>query len=334
MSTGGPGRVGNRTREGEKVSERRAAEEGSDGPEPTESAPRLKRQGMTTDERPTRVSVRPSAFGPPRPSSRPPEPPASGEAELPAQGEASTPTGSVSQVSLPPPPRAARPTSVEELAREEADERDPLTNSQFATRLSQLPAVEPARVPGSGSGRARRPWLSIVIFGGMLSLSAVSLLRFLNSADEDATPPPGSQASEGAATAQPQAAPRSVASPAAPAEISVEGSAEAKQQTIMALVAEANRVLDAGDAPQAERMFGQVVAIDEDNPRAAYGLSRIRLLQGNLSGAEGWIQLAIRKRPRRAAYHAHYAAILERLGNHDEAHVERLRAQGGSESDE
>lgn len=312
------------------MSERRAAEEGYDGPEPTESAPRLKRQGGTL-ENATRVSVRPSAFGPPRPSSPPPQPASSGETAL-ADEPSTTPSPDAAPLVVPPA-HSQGAAHVEQLEREEQEQRDTLSNSQFATRLSQLPAPESRRTPGSGAGRSRRPWLSIGLFGGMLALSAVSLLRYLKLADDQVTQV--TAASDSSHTEQ--GGPQPV--PLLDAESSVSGAAaeaspEAKQQTIMALVAEANRVLDAGDAPQAERLFGQVVALDEDNPRAAFGLSRIRFLQGNLSGAEGWIQLAIRKRPRRAAYHAHYAAILERLGNHDEALLEHQRAQGGSESEE
>jgi predicted Zn-dependent protease len=81
-------------------------------------------------------------------------------------------------------------------------------------------------------------------------------------------------------------------------------------------------------------VFGHVLELSQDNPRAAYGLSRIRLIQNNLSGAEGWIQLALRKRPRRAAYHAHYAEVLTRMGRMAEAREEQARASANRDSEE
>ena len=54
-----------------------------------------------------------------------------------------------------------------------------MTNSQFATRLSLLNVPSPASSAAKSSERARRPLVSIALFGGMLALSAVPLLRYL-----------------------------------------------------------------------------------------------------------------------------------------------------------
>jgi tetratricopeptide (TPR) repeat protein len=88
------------------------------------------------------------------------------------------------------------------------------------------------------------------------------------------------------------------------------------------------------DLREAEELFSRMLELEDGNARAAFGMARVRLAQGNLSGAEGWIQLAISKRPRRAPYHALYAQILSQLGREDEALEERLRAAGGVPVDE
>jgi len=231
--------------------------------------------------------------------------------------------------------RAGKPPTVAQRTSQQMDDRNPHSNSQFASRLGQLPLPEPARSSGLGSAHPRRPWLSIAVFAGMLSLSAGPLLGYLKRSGESSPAVAGQTGNQATPTTLPVAPLPSQAQPSEPhAMVPAPMLLADKQQAVMALVAEANRALDQGDAPRAEQLFGRVVSLDEDNARAAFGLSRIRLAQGNLSGAEGWIQLAIRKRPRRAAYHTHYAAILQRLGNHDEAREERLRTNSGSESDE
>ena len=328
------------------MSERSAAEDAADGPEPTQSKSRLKRP--PTEERPTRVSVRASAFGPPRLSSRPPAEPASVEEPAPAEEPAAAspvsarapegalrlaarapegalrpPVGTASALATPEP--VGQRPSGDELTRHERDPRVPMSNSQFATRLSRLNVPSPPSSAAKSRERSRRPLASIALFAGMLTLSAMPLLRYLQQSEEPLARK--QQAGEPVSESSSQAAgAERVSAASAPVLASEPASTEEKQQTIMALVAEANRALELGDAPQAERLFGRVIALDEDNPRAAFGLSRIRLSQGNLSGAEGWIQLAILKRPRRAAYHLQYAEILERLGNHREAGEERRRA--------
>lgn len=182
--------------------------------------------------------------------------------------------------------------------------------------------------------RSRRPWGSIALFCGMLGLSVVPLLRYARSHEALQPPPP--------ALALPSATPQpivtSVAMSAARAnEVAAEAEAKAaveREQQLASLVAAGNRALDAEAIPEAERLFGRVVELDEDNPRAAFGLARIRLLQNNLSGAEGWVQLALRKRSKRRSYHALYAEILRRMGRDDEAREEIEHAQQKGDDEE
>lgn len=84
--------------------------------------------------------------------------------------------------------------------------------------------------------------------------------------------------------------------------------------------------LAAGQHAMAEALFASALSRDDDNSRAYYGLARIRLHQGNVEGAEGWIVSALRKRPKRAEYHSLYAVVLERLGRRAEAARARARA--------
>jgi tetratricopeptide (TPR) repeat protein len=92
------------------------------------------------------------------------------------------------------------------------------------------------------------------------------------------------------------------------------------------LLAEGLKALAKGDQRFAEALLGRALKRDDDNPRAYFALARIRLSQGNLQGAEGWIVSAIHKRPRRPEYHELYANVLDGLGRSQEARAARERA--------
>ncbi|HEX6239591.1 MAG TPA: tetratricopeptide repeat protein [Polyangiales bacterium] len=328
------------------------AQEGSDLPEPTHSETRPRQAGEGGAERAHRSSVRPSAFGLPR-AAYPSQPPASPTARgltpeaaptaletpraVPAPGARSTahaPSGSHSdqralQVGQPEEEGETRPSRrlqndrsrvVDQLTADAGNvERAPEPSPAAANGLEPQPTrVASQRAPT----RTRRPWASVALFSAMLALSVVPLLRYALSHEQP----------QAAATMKPASASQVAASMAArvarePASASGLGAGVAapdagREQQLITLIAAGNRALEEGAISDAERLFGRVVELDEDNPRAAYGLARVRLTQGNLSGAEGWIQLALRKRPRRRAYHALYAEVLMRLGRTDEAHEE------------
>lgn len=166
----------------------------------------------------------------------------------------------------------------------------------------------------------------------MLGLSVVPLWRYAGSGE---VVPPGpsphvlGRASEPGPISVAQLSPTSAPSSA---ELAAAASADREEQ-LASLVAAGNRALDTGGVLDAERLFGRAIELDEYNSRAAFGLARIRLLQGNLAGAEGWIQLALRKRPKRRAYHALYAEILARMGRDADARDERLHAEGREPED-
>lgn len=98
-----------------------------------------------------------------------------------------------------------------------------------------------------------------------------------------------------------------------------------------ALLQEAERALGSEDERLAESLFGRALEFDGDfdgdDARAEYGLARVRLLQRDLDGAEGWALSAIRKRPRSAEYRALHAEILQRNGRGPEAQMERAVAR-------
>lgn len=198
-----------------------------------------------------------------------------------------------------------------------------------------LPSVRVSLPVPPQNARSKRPWLSLVLFGGMIALSVVPLLRYAQSPEELApaqrTAEPAAQ--NAAASLTPVARGSEPSTSPAPALEQAEGSG-GREQLIASLLSEGNHALETDDIREAERMFGRALELAEDNPRAAYGLARIRLIQNNLSGAEGWIQLALRKRPRRAPYHALYAEVLSRMGRVTEARDEQARAGVSRDSDE
>jgi hypothetical protein len=186
----------------------------------------------------------------------------------------------------------------------------------------------------STTASARRPWLSVVVFAGMLALSVVPLLRYTESGEQT-----GAQGRR--AEARKIVRPEHVASTLAPARAEDQGRATTAAQVsgdtaeeIAKLLSKGNRALETSSIREAERMFGHVIELSGDDPHAAYGLARIRLIQNNLSGAEGWIQLALQKRPRRASFHALYAEVLTRMGRLSEAREEQARANVSRDSDD
>lgn len=234
-----------------------------------------------------------------------------------------------------------------ERAAVEAREQDP---AQVVSKASAppIPAALPASArpasaalpvaasstPKMSARLVRRPWLSLLLFGGMIALSVVPLLRYAQSAEDSparARAEPARSASLSVSSV-PQRSPElrsqaSVSVATGPATTDSTPAALDREQAIAAALSEGTRALDNGDIGLAERMFGQVIELAEDNAHAAYGLARIRLRQNNLAGAEGWIQSALRKRPRRAAYHQLYAEVLARMGRITEARDEQARAE-------
>jgi hypothetical protein len=309
------------------VSERIAADEGEATPDPTRSETRLRRPADVELARASRPSVRPSAFGPPRASSRP-EPLT---ASTPVASTLPTDAATAAHEQHGFEPSAA--SALHSLAA-------PETHARFLPAFfSALPSLRPAWREGGGSfhGRARRPLVSIALFCSMLGLSAVTLLRYAGPAEPRHTKAPAgpARADDARRVLQSEAAlaPKAgivVRSRDRPAEGAPAPQEPDRASLILALRQQGDRALMRRNTREAEEIYAHILELEEGNARAAYGLAQVRLAQGNLPGAEGWIQLAIRRRPRRAVYHALYAEILTQLGRQEEALEERLHAAGGA----
>lgn len=261
-------------------------------------------------------------------------------------------------------PRLAKQRSLPALAGEDgARETVDAARKKAADAARKSAMSEPARESitppvrsPSAPRKVRRPGLAVALFSGTLLLSGVPLLRYVLTQEpadeatrapvvpqlaEDAPPlreptqrndehaPP---ASEGA---QPAGGVRGSSADAPQANEEAQASEEeARARLVSSLIMAGNHALSLGALEEAERQFMRVLELSEDQPRATYGLARVRLVQGDLVGAEDFIQRALRRRPRRGAYHAVYADILRRLGRDDEAATESEVAQGSAISGE
>jgi hypothetical protein len=300
----------------------------------------------------TRNSVRPSAFGLPRISrssiappvrdgsyAMPPSAPPAVESALanasmaqpvPARAQ---PTPASHPVPAVSPPRVsgtvrkatgrAIKTDIEELL--------PLSQAvKSLPRPPRLPIFDSMPPPPP---RARRiPWISVTMLGTVLLASMVSLFHYRGLRDELSVEGAESGAG-GRANGAPAGTPREVAStPSSLDPAQAVGRVERAfwgkpAQVREALLAEGNRALASSDERVAELLFARAHELDGDRSQSAHGLARVRLAQGDLEGAEGWLLTAIEGRPREPAYHALYADILERSGRTSEAQLERALAR-------
>jgi hypothetical protein len=319
-------------------------------------------RGARISVRPT-----PTPFGPPRPSSvHPAVQTMAGLGPRNTPRPASVPPDfqPASQPALPPapPPRApsrapvtseTKPKSAEPDFRAEGEELGPLPDVTQSLPSIPLAAILPLReiAPADSGGRTL---LQVGAFVVVLAASVVSVLRYAGVLG--ATPPtvaaeaPSAIAQlEPAAPAAPLprvAPPFPVARAALPTPTStpkvVQDPVAAEVERIVAALADdshppavradalvdsADRALGRGEERLAETLLGRALKIDEKHPRAAYTLARMRLAQNNLEGAEGWLLVALRERPKVAEYHSLYADILARQGHGAHARRERHKAR-------
>lgn len=307
----------------------------------------------------TRPSIRPSAFGIPRssvapaasPSSAPAapvsthgsaggglpaarpgnEPPVAHTARAASSREQTTPIDKRAQVPVP-----AVKTDIEELL--------PISQGvKSLPRPPRLPTFEPAH--SSHPAPRRIPWASLSVFAVMLVGSLAPLTHYRG--ERQVEPADAEQdLDDGAAalvTAPLQSAPAAAPLVTVGAPLSTHASKPSAVDRIEgafwgdpvrvheALLEEAERALSADDMRLAETLFARALDFrsdaESDDARGAYGLSRVRLGQSDLEGAEGWLLLAIRQRPRHAEYRALHAEILQRRGRGSEAQLERTLAR-------
>jgi hypothetical protein len=230
------------------------------------------------------------------------------------------------RVGAPPP---AVTTDIEELL--------PISQGvKSLPRPPRLPSVEVAQQPAPTPRRF--PWASLTFFAVMLTASLVPLFHYRGEGKQ--SEPRVLRAELRALEPEPRVEPAGPSAPAAnvsfaPTVTALPTAVERIERALwgqpkrvqQALIEEGERALRADDERLAETLFARSRDFDGDDARGAYGLARVRLAQGDLEGAEGWVLLAIRQHPRRAEYRALHAEILQRFGRGPEAQLERALAR-------
>jgi hypothetical protein len=271
---------------------------------------------------------------PPPSGARPSEATARTTAKRAAARTQAEPSKKRPPVYVPPPVK----TDIEELL--------PITQGvKSLPRPPRVPTFEQAtHLPAP----RRFPWASLSVFGVMLAASFVPLLHYRGER-QDAPSSLAAEPAQGRLTTRPASSernepgatsPRTVGQPGVGGiEVQVEpasltrlaAGAPAPSTTLpavqrierafagqpsrlhLALIEEGDRVLRAGDERLAELLFARALDFSDD-ARGAFGLARVRLAQGDLDGAEGWIVIAIRQHPQRQEYRALHAELLQRRG--------------------
>lgn len=309
-----------------------------------------------------RTSVRPSAFGIPRVSVRSstrtpltsdvhPLSPSDGTqvTETRPRSDAMLSGGPPPSLSWPTPssepPGASAPVSkraVPDIIKADIEQLLPISQAvKSLPRPPRVPSFESQSSPLSSPVR-RVPLASVGIFGLVLGASIAPLFRYSGLGSEPA--PVVVEAAAQQDTAEPLASDESDVAEGAEEAVVPEASAgDARREAVerierahwgqpdkirSALLEAGQRALTAGDERLAEALFAHAHGLDgESSHLAAFGLARVRLAQGDLEGAEGWVLDAIREHPRIAEYHALYAEVLERWGRHHDAQTERTLAR-------
>jgi hypothetical protein len=253
--------------------------------------------------RASRPSIRPSAFGIPRNRSSDPNSdpstattaverlssPAARPSSMPAAATSEPPRVSHTVRKREAPERPAVKTDIEELL--------PISQGvKSLPRPPKLPTFEAPQLPAPT--QRRFPWMSLSIFAVVLGASLAPLMRYsgertssmvshelasLREVDWGSLPPLA-HGIERTLWDQPAAL---------------------RDQ----LLDEGEHALSVGDPAAAEGAFVQALAYGIDDPSAAFGLARVRLAQGDLLGARGWAETALRRRPQ----DARLRSFLERL---------------------
>lgn len=310
----------------------------------------------TAPETSRRPSARPSAFGLP-PVGRSSAPPGIEPDEC---RDDATEAGDVEErddeVHDTLPPRAHDLTLGSSFHTEADDDPDEEPSPTLPVESQDLPrapiaqvlpaAKTPAPVHAEGRG-----YLRVVAFVLVVAASALPVLRYTGvletnrSRDTIAADTPRARAREARAPASasvaraPVSAQPSTPSPApapqsatknsladtlARIEVSLPSQADAAAEVLVDRAIEAK---DAPDFPLADALLSRAFKLDEQNPRVAFTLAQLRLLQNDLKGAEGWALVALELRPKRAEYHMLYAEVLDRGKRPQEARHERGKAR-------
>lgn len=243
-------------------------------------------------------------------------------------------------------PRAAIKTDIEELL--------PISQGvKSLPRPPRLPSFEAAQQPGPAPRRF--PWASLAVFAVALMASLAPLFHYRveSNQSEPRAARTAANVVQGASTTSAPLIGNTAAVTgvvgevvrpvpvvtqalgATPAALTTPTAAERIERAFwgqpnrvqQALLAEGERALQADDERLAETLFARALDFSADDAQGAYGLARVRLAQGDLDGAEGWVVTAIKQRPRRGEYRALHAEILQRFGRGAEAQLERALAR-------
>ncbi|MET0287614.1 MAG: tetratricopeptide repeat protein, partial [Polyangiales bacterium] len=187
------------------------------------------------------------------------------------------------------PARPAVKTDIEELL--------PISQGvKSLPRPPKLPTFEAPQLPAPT--QRRFPWMSLSIFAVVLGASLAPLVRYS-----------GERTS--AMVNHELASLREVDwGSLAPLAHGIERTLWGEPAALRdRLLDDGERALSAGDSSAAEGAFVQALSYGIDEPSAAFGLARVRLAQGDLLGARGWAETALRRSPQ----DARYRGFLERL---------------------
>jgi Tetratricopeptide repeat len=286
------------------------------------------RLGRTRGSRP---SIRPSAFGIPRSTTR---------TSTPAEHHEQRPSpGCISSIPAAPdsllrsksaldsagfdePPRVRVSQTVRKRdLRHDADPPAPVKTdieellpiSQGVKSLPRPPRVPTFEAPSIPAPTTRRfPWMSLSIFAIMLGASLASVARYrversTTSAAADAAGLRGLREVDWA----------SLVPAARTFEHTLWGEPASTRET---LLDDGEQALAAKDVQAAEAAFTRALAFGVDDPSAAFGLARVKFAQGDLLGARGWAETALRRRPLDQRYHSFLEKVTGRLARIRRSH--------------
>lgn len=299
-------------------------------------------------DRPKRPSARPSAFGLPfvgtrakaaaggaesRTGSRDA---ASSERELTPGSEAEAEaraagTSGIKRITAPnerssAPKAETAPAAPLKPVAIKTDIEQLLPISQAVKSLPRPPRLTGDSQPPPAPTQRRFPWASLTVFALVLTASSVPLFHY----SDMRLPQPEANNPRARPAAPPARLQRQAhaLSPAHAAVARLERELSGQPARLPeALLTEGEQALATSDGRLAEAFFARAYELAPSDARAEVGLARVRLMQADLEGAEGWLLSALAKEPQMAEYRLLYAEVLERQGRPVEAKSERATAR-------
>lgn len=199
--------------------------------------------------------------------------------------------------------------------------------SQAVKSLPRPPRLSGDSQPPPAPTPRRFPWASLTVFALVLAASSVPLFHYSDMREQPRSEADDARGQPAAQRAPVQRHARTQSSVhTAVAWLEREHSGQ-RERLPAALLAAGERALDTRDGRLAEAFYARAYELAPSDARAEVGLARVRLLQGDLEGAEGWLLAALAKEPQIAEYRLLHADVLERRGQPVEAKSERAKAR-------